>query len=226
MARAVLFDVDGVLIHSMFHPDPARCRRWDSHLKEDMGISPEDFQGFFPKWNDPVLRGRVSLVDQLEKFLPTIGYCGSPLNFIAYWLNTDTQLNQQLMRDIKQLSQNADVELYLATNQEHLRAYHLWNHLGFSHIFKDMFYAARLGEAKPDPAYFTAVDNLLGPQQQKPLFFDDTKKVVDAANAHGWDACLFDTAADFTSHPWVKSQIQTGLNRRHPPSTSAMQMPI
>ncbi|VAW17874.1 hypothetical protein MNBD_ALPHA12-1208 [hydrothermal vent metagenome] len=207
MARAVLFDVDGVLIHSMFHPDPSRCRRWDLHLKEDMGISPEDFQAFFPQRNAPVMRGEISLVEQLADFLPTIGYTGSPLDFIAYWLNTDTQLNHQLIQAIKLLARNADVELYLATNQEHLRAFHLWDRLGFSHIFKDMFYAARLGHAKPDNAYFDAVDRLLGPQDQPPLFFDDTKKVVEAAIAHGWDACLFDVTADFTSHPWVMDRI-------------------
>jgi len=208
MTRAILFDVDGVLIHSMFHPDPGRCRRWDRHLEEDMGISPEDFQGFFPERNDPVLRGKVSLVEQLADFLPSIGYTGSPLDFVAYWLNTDTQINLQLMRAIKLLAQYADVELYLATNQEHLRAFHLWNHLGFSHVFADMFYAARLGEAKPDRGFFQAVDRLLGPREQPPLFFDDTPKVVEAANSHGWEACLFDVTADFTSHPWVQSQLK------------------
>ncbi len=205
--RAVLFDVDGVLIHSMFHPDPARCRRWDQHMKEDMGVEPEDFVGFFAGRFGPIIRGQKSLISELESFLPTIGYSGSPMTFLSYWLKNDTHLNMALLKAIKTLARSPDTEIYLATNQEHLRAFYLWHNLGLSHIFADMFYAARLGEAKPDSAYFAAVDKLLGPGEQPPLFFDDGQNNVDAANAHGWEAVLFDQLADFTSHPYIATRM-------------------
>ncbi len=207
MPRAVLFDVDGVLIHSMFHPDPDRCRRWDRYMLEDLGVSREIMQDFFRENFHAVIRGKTSLLSELAYYLPTIGYTGSPMDFLAYWFKNDTHLNLPLLQAIKQLGKQPGVSLFLATNQEHLRAFHLWTNLGLSHIFQDMFYAARLGQAKPDMAYFVAVDQLLGKQEQPPLFFDDGEKNVAAANAHGWEGVLFDRLEDFTGHPWVTDQI-------------------
>jgi len=208
MPRALLFDVDGVLLHSMFHADPERCRRWDQHLLEDLGVSPEAFRQFFSNDFGRVIRGQSSLVARLEKFLPSIGYKKSPLDFIAYWFKNDTHLNTQLLDAIRNLARSTDVVLYLATNQEHLRAFHLWNVLGLSHTFNDMFYAARIGAAKPDKAYFKAVDVLLGPQVEPPLFFDDCPKNIDAASAHGWEATHFNDLNDFTNHTWVMANTQ------------------
>lgn len=205
--RAVLFDIDGVLIHSMFHPDPERCRRWDLHMEYDLGISRAEWKAFFGSRFADIVRGKKSLITELADFLPTIGFEGSPMTFLAYWLKHDNQINLQLIDAIKRLAKNPDTEIYLATNQEHLRAMHLWTNVGFSNIFKDMFYAARFGEAKPDKAYFEAVDAQLGPQTQPPLFFDDAQSNVDAANAHGWEAVLFDVTQDFTSHPWIAAHL-------------------
>ncbi|HHB82542.1 MAG TPA: hypothetical protein ENK61_03620 [Devosia sp.] len=213
MARAILFDIDGVLIHSMFHPDPNRARRWDRYMKDDLGIAREDWSDFFKQRFSSIVRGQTSLLSELANFLPTIGYNESPLTFLAYWLRHDNQLNLQLIEAVKQFSKSPDVQIYLATNQEHIRAFHLWTNVGFSHIFKDMFYAARLGEAKPDFAYFEAVDTLLGPQNAPPLFFDDGQNNVDAANAHGWEGVLFDQTADFTNHPWVKARLPAHIRK-------------
>ena len=77
--RAILFDVDGVVLHSLFHADPARRRRWDTHLLEDMGVEPAEFARFFDESFLAVIEGRKSLVTALEAFLPDIGYRGSPL---------------------------------------------------------------------------------------------------------------------------------------------------
>ncbi len=205
--RAILFDVDGVLIHSMFHPDLSRRRRWDQHMKEDMGVDPEDFVGFFHNRFGPIIRDQKSIIPELAQFLPTIGYTGSPLTFLSYWLKNDTHLNLGLVEAIKALDKSSEIEVYLATNQEHMRAFYLWHNVGLSHIFSDIFYAARFGQAKPDAGFFATVDHLLGPRNEPPLFFDDTPKVVEAANARGWEAVLFDVNADFTSHPWVNARL-------------------
>ena len=205
--RAILFDVDGVLIHSMFHPDLSRRRRWDQHMKEDMGVDPEDFVGFYKERFGPIIRDHKSIIPELAQFLPTIGYTGSPLTFLSYWLKNDTHLNLALVEAIKSLAKSPEIEVYLATNQEHLRAFYLWHNVGLSHVFRDIFYAARFGAAKPDKAFFEAVDTLLGPQSEPPLFFDDGQNNVDAANAHVREGGLFDTRADFSSHPFVRQRL-------------------
>lgn len=170
--RSILFDVDGVVIHSLFHPDPARQRVWSQHIEMDFDISRDSFNEFFRLNYADIVTGKASIVTAMDAFLPTIDADHiNSLDLLEYWFKNDTPVNRQLLDGIKKLKQKADVRLYLATNQEHLRAFYLWHDLKLSHIFDDMFYAARLGVAKPDPAFFQKVDHLLGPQSEAPLFF-------------------------------------------------------
>lgn len=206
--RAVLFDVDGVVVHG-FHADPARQRRWNAHLAEDLGIDPEAFNETFIRgpFARDVIPGRRSLVAALEETLPTLGFTGSPLTVIAYWLSRDSQLNLPLLDQIRRLRRRGDAGLFLATNQEHLRAAHLWGTLGLGHVFDDIFHSARLGAAKPHSDFFEAVSKRLAPQEQPPLLFDDSPAVVDAANAFGWEAVLYGEIGDFVDHPWIAPRI-------------------
>jgi len=207
MTRAIMIDVDGVMVHSHFHPDPARRRHWDEHMLIDMGVEPAVFKTLFTGGFDAAITGRTSLVETLDAFLPTIGYTGSTLDFIGYWLERDAEINLQLLDGLRRLRASGDVRLYLATNQEHLRANHLWNVLGLRHVFDDIFYSARLGVAKPAPDYFARIDARLGRQAIAPLIFDDSPKVIEAARQHGWEAALFQTMDDFTGHSWIAERI-------------------
>jgi putative hydrolase of the HAD superfamily len=207
--RALFFDVDGVVVHG-FHTRPERRRRWDDALSQDLGIEPSAFVEHFIRgpFERQVLLGQRSLVSALEEVLPKLGYAGSPMVLIDYWLSRDSQLNFQLLDLIARLRRTGIGPIYLATNQEHLRAFHLWSMLGLRMSFDDIFYAARLGVLKPQPAFFEAIDRQIGPQAEPPLFFDDSETVVQAARAHGWDAVLFDTIEDCAAHPWIAAQFR------------------
>jgi putative hydrolase of the HAD superfamily len=209
VSRSVLFDVDGVLVHGV-HAKPHLRRMWSTHLKDDLGVDEDQYvrefirEGFVRN----VMLDKRSLVAELEEWLPKAGYTGSPLSFIAYWLHRDSQLNQPLLAAIRRLRGAPGVgQLYVATNQEHLRAFHLWATLGLQHIFDDMLYAARLGAMKPDRAFFEAAAQRLGPQDEPPLMFDDSDEVVAAARAFGWEAAPYDRLEDFTTQPWVAERL-------------------
>jgi putative hydrolase of the HAD superfamily len=207
MPRAVLFDVDGVLIHG-FHVREEKRRRWDTHMAADLGIEPAMFYEHFVKDVLPdVLTGRKSLVRALEEALPLMGYRGSPMTVIAYWLRRDTQLNLQLVDLLKVLRAKGNVRLYMATNQEDLRALYLWDTLGLHHLFDDIFHAARLGATKPDRRFFEGVAERIGPQQQPPLMFDDMPEVATAAKAFGWEGVHADDFADIRNHPWIVEHL-------------------
>ena len=70
-----------------------------------------------------------------------------------------------------------------------------------------MFHAARFGALKPGRAFFERAANILGPQVEPPLFFDDSEEVVQAANAFGWEGVLYQDLADCTAHPWVSGML-------------------
>jgi putative hydrolase of the HAD superfamily len=79
----------------------------------------------------------------------------------------------------------------------------LWSRLGFSRLFDDIFYAARLGALKPQPEFFAAIDKAIGPQGEVPLLFDDSESVIEGARVHGWEAVLYDEIADCAGHPAI-----------------------
>lgn len=205
--RAILFDIDGVLVHSRFHPDVERRRFWDEHLLADLGVEPKRFQSMFGPGFEAVMTGERSLMEVLDAFLPTVGYNGSTLRFLEYWLERDTHLNYALVDQITRLRRSGDVRVFLATNQEHLRANYLWRELRLGHIFDDMLYAARLGAAKPSVAFFERAEAHLLDCDGTPLLFDDSESVVAGARDFGWEAVLFNDIEHLTDHPWVASRL-------------------
>ena len=121
--RAVIFDVDGVLVHG-YHARPELQRRWNETLLADLGVDPERFNAefIFDVFVKRVIIGQIGLVESLEKVLPRLGYHGSPMRFVSYWLTHDSNLNLPLIDAIRRLKARGDSSLYIATNQEHLRA--------------------------------------------------------------------------------------------------------
>jgi putative hydrolase of the HAD superfamily len=217
--RAVFFDVDGVVVHG-FHARADRRRRWDENLAQDLGIDPAAFTEQFicGPFQREVLTGRVSLVQALTDVLPKIGYHGSPMQLIDYWLRRDSQLNLQLLDLISALRRVGVGPIYLATNQEHLRAFHLWTGLGLNAYFDDIFYAARLGALKPAPAFFEGILRSIGKQAEPPLFFDDSEAVVAGVREFGWEGVLFDQIDDCAAHPWIRAALDRTLRSRPPNS--------
>jgi len=145
------------------------------------------------------VRGEGDLKEILTGLLPTLGYRGSIDAFVEYWFAKDSNINQDVLEIVKRLRQCEGVELYLATGQEHYRAAYLWNDLGLIELFDDIFYSARLGVPKHQAGFFAKInaklDILLS---ERPLFFDDSDRVVTVARAAGWDAHIFDTVEDLS----------------------------
>ncbi|KQX34065.1 hypothetical protein ASD04_17640 [Devosia sp. Root436] len=146
MTRAVFFDVDGVLVHG-YHARPELTRRWNENLLADMGVDPDRFtdEFIFDIFIKKVVVGETAIIDALERRLPRLGYRGSPMTFLHYWLSHDSTLNTDLIAVVRTLKAAGDIRLYIATNQDHTRAQWLWHTLELSELFEDIFYSARAG---------------------------------------------------------------------------------
>lgn len=208
MARAVLFDVDGVLVHG-YHARPEKQVRWNENLLADLRVDPERFNNEFiyDLFVKKVIVGQMSLFEALERVLPSLGYSGSAKAFVDYWLSHDSNVNERLVEVARRMKQAGGSRLFLATNQEHMRAQWLMQTLGFGDIFEDIFHSARVGHAKPAKPFFDWVNNRLGRQAESPLFFDDREEIVSAARGHGWEAVLYRELEDVTMHPWVRERL-------------------
>ena len=88
-----------------------------------------------------------------------------------------------------------------------MRAQWLWQELKFRELFEDMFYLAGIGHIKPSKPYFDRIDQQLGRQEERPLFFDDRDEVVVGARLLGWEAILYNELDDVTAHPWIAGQL-------------------
>jgi putative hydrolase of the HAD superfamily len=208
VTRAVLFDVDGVLVHG-YHARPEKQVRWDRTMQADLGVDPARFKAEFIDdiFIKKVIVGQMSLLEALDRTLPRLGYRGPSMAFAGYWLSHDSNVNQPLLDVVARLKA-AGTPLYVATNQEHMRAQWLWQQLKFGELFDDMFHSARIGHMKPARPYFDWIDNRLGRREAPPLFFDDREDVVKGANAHGWEAVLYDEIDDVLNHPFIADRLK------------------
>lgn len=208
MTRIVLFDVDGVLVNG-YHARPEKHVRWNENLLADLGVDPERFnrEFIYDLFVKKVVVGQMSLLEALERTLPGLGYRGPAMAFVGYWLSHDSNVNEPVLDVVRRLRDAGGSRLFLATNQEHMRAQWLWQTLKFGEVFEDMFHSARVGYAKPSKPYFDWVNSRLGRQDEKPLFFDDREDIVKAAQAAGWEAVLFNDITDATGHPWIAERL-------------------
>lgn len=184
----LMLDVDGVLITGR----PSDGAFWATGLDQDLGLNPEDIQAqfFAPYWADVVL-GRRDLMDCLHAIWPGLGVDVSAEAFVRYWFAMDARVDQAVMSACADLRGHGH-KVFLATNQDHMRAGYILNDLGLKEHVDGIFYSAAMGVKKPDAAFFAKA----GAGVTAPFLLDDTAANVDAARQAGWDAEQWQTGMD------------------------------
>ncbi|HEY0152964.1 MAG TPA: HAD-IA family hydrolase [Longimicrobium sp.] len=182
--KALMVDVDGVLVDGR----PEDGRHWQTSLDEDLGFTSETLhEAFFaPYWGDIVL-GRAGLMEHLTTALQRIAPHVSPAEFLSYWFEKDSRLATALLQELS-LVRSAGIPVYLATNQEHLRAAYLMEKLRLAEHVDGIFYSASLGAKKPDMEFFAKVQAAVGLNGDELLLIDDDRRNVEAALQAGWQA--------------------------------------
>ncbi len=179
-----MVDVDGVLVDGR----PEDGRHWHTSIEEDLGFTADALheQFFAPYWENIVV-GRAGLMEQLTTALPKIAPHVSPAQFVSYWFERDSRLVAPLLTALS-FVRAAGIRVYLATNQEHLRAAYLMEQLGLAEHVDGIFYSARLGAKKPDMEFFAKVQAAVGLRGEELLLIDDSRQNVEAAQKAGWQA--------------------------------------
>jgi putative hydrolase of the HAD superfamily len=183
-AKALMVDVDGVLVDGR----PEDGRHWQASLEADLGFTSDALhQHFFaPYWENIVL-GRAGLMEHLATALQKIAPHVRPAQLVAYWFQMDSRLAAPLLAELS-LVRAAGVRVYLATNQEHLRAAWLMEKLGLAEHVDGIFYSARLGAKKPDMEFFARVQAAVELRGEELLLIDDSRPNIEAAQRAGWQA--------------------------------------
>lgn len=183
-AKALMVDVDGVLVDGR----PEDGRHWQASLEEDLGFTSDALHEHFfaPCWENIVL-GRAGLMEHLATALQKIAPHVRPAQLVSYWFQMDSRLAAPLLAELS-LVRAAGVRVYLATNQEHLRAAWLMEKLGLAEHVDGIFYSARLGAKKPDMEFFARVQAAVGLCGEELLLIDDSRPNIEAARKAGWQA--------------------------------------
>jgi putative hydrolase of the HAD superfamily len=119
----------------------------------------------------------------LQKIAPHV----SATQFVSYWFSRDSRLAAPLLAELAFI-RAAGTKVYLATNQEHLRAAYLMDQLGLAAHVDGIFYSAALGAKKPDAEFFTKVEASVEASPDELLLIDDSLQNIQAAFDAGWHA--------------------------------------
>ncbi len=183
--RAVIFDVDGVLVEITF----------PTVLPDALRISSNDAKEFFAGPFVDCLLGSAQLRDVLPSYLAKWRWKGSFEEFTDFWFETESHVHCPTLELADRLRANG-LRCFLASTQEHLRAEYLEKKLGVGGRFERAFFSCRLGCQKPDREFYAAVTAEIGLRPNEILLLDDQASNVEGAVAFGWRAALFSIGDD------------------------------
>ncbi|MGX1196939.1 HAD family hydrolase [Parvibaculum sp. MBR-TMA-1.3b-4.2] len=184
MVRCLMLDVDGVVVTGR----PEDGRSWATDIERDLGIAPDALHAHFfaPHWGDIVI-GRKPLLDALAESLPALSSSVTAQDFIDYWFEKDARLDKAVLAACDEL-RGRGINVFLATNQEHMRAAYLMDRLALRDHVDGIIYSAGIAARKPDRAFFDAAEKISGAAPHDILLVDDTRANIDAALDAGWTA--------------------------------------
>jgi putative hydrolase of the HAD superfamily len=188
MIKALLFDVDGVLVNG---------ERFSVHLERNYGIDQNKTIAFFKGEFKECILGKKDLKKILPKYLKSWGWKKSVEDFLNYWFKSEHSINEELMDYIKKLKHKG-FQCYIATNQEKYRIEYLLDKMGFADNFDKIYASSHLGFKKPDLKFFEKLfTDLKNIEKDEILFWDNSIINVEAAQEFGIKAELYTDFADF-----------------------------
>jgi len=182
--KILMVDVDGVLVHGR----PSDGLPLFTYLEQDLGLPLTMLQQAFfkPYWQD-IVTGRDALEPRLTEVLGEIAPQLQAKTLIDYWFENDSRLDHGLLQDLAALRTDG-AKMFLATNQEHMRAAYLMETLQLSQRFDGIFYSAALGHQKPAAEFFQLATEGAGFAASEIGFIDDVAANIEAARQFGWKA--------------------------------------
>jgi putative hydrolase of the HAD superfamily len=180
----LMLDLDGVLIRGRAGDGSL----WTTDLERDLGVPVAALQDVFfrPYW-DAIVTGELELISCLERCLPDIAPRVAARDLIAYWFSRDAYIDHTLLEKVDRIRAQGG-QVYLATNQEHLRIQYVLDELGVRSHVDGCFHSASLGYAKPSAGFYDSVYARVGVARSRLLLIDDNLENIRAALAARWRA--------------------------------------
>lgn len=200
--KAIIWDFDSVI---NAHEDENGFI-WHRDLEADWSLDKDKMQEavFGGDKFDPVILGKKPLDSHLIEVCPDHFHSGNVQDFMSYWFNRDIYLDEDTL-SLAARCADQGFDNHIGTNNEPLRAHHIWEVTGMKDRFDRLFTSGHMGLAKPETAYYQHIENTLGLKAGGLMMIDDKLENVKAAQELGWRGHHFTTAAN------LRSQIETFL---------------
>jgi putative hydrolase of the HAD superfamily len=188
--KAIIFDVDGVLIHSK---DESGKYLWQKNIQMDLCLNSEQVFKIYSSadWI-LVMKGFLSMQQHLKNVFTELNIALSIDEFIEYWLNLDFNLNTEILQEIKSIK---GPKLYIGTNQDSLRTAFLQER--FATYFDGFFSSCEIGAIKPELKFFKHIESNLSLQAKDIVFIDDSLSHIQAAVQLGWTCHHYENIEKF-----------------------------
>jgi putative hydrolase of the HAD superfamily len=186
-AKVLMLDVDGVLVTGR----PQDGKHLFADLEADLGVSRSLLQAaFFDVYWQQIVVGKVALKPRLSAVLGKIAPQVDAQRLIDYWLVNDSRIDADVLAAVDILRQGG-TKVFLATNQEHLRARYLMETMGLGARVDGIIYSAALGYRKPMPEFYRLATERAAVVPQQIVLVDDVLANIEAARTAGWNAVLW-----------------------------------
>jgi putative hydrolase of the HAD superfamily len=181
----VLFDADGVFQRT---PDDFLVRLTAAVLGPDADPHEPLLMEIFNA-EVPALSGQEDFAVALAPVLQKWNARCDARSLMTVWEKID--VDQSMLALIAEL-RAAGVTCAVASNQQHYRATHMSERLGYAKHFDHEFYSCHLGHAKPSAEYFREILRRGGFDPARTLFLDDREQNVRGAQSVGIHAVHFE----------------------------------
>ncbi len=184
--KAILFDVDGMVI---------RSKKFSDQMRECYGVSWDTMKPFFNGPFQTCKTGHADLREELSKAVQEWNWHDSVESLMKFWFEGGLEVNEQMTNLVSELRENG-TRCYLSTNQEKYRLAFLRDEVGLGSLFDDIFSSCEIGYTKSDAAFFEHVYKTLHTQdpslqRSEILFTDDHEENTAVAQQSGFQTHLY-----------------------------------
>ena len=184
MIKAILFDLDGVIIHREGFFSERLAKQQNLDLETD--VSPF-FQGEFKD----CLTGRKNLRDVLVPWLLKWKWQGDIDSFLTFWFESERDIDNTMLEEIENLK-NKGVRIFLATDNEVNRLDYVLDTLGLRSYFEGIYGSALIGYKKSAREFWEKIlSSLPELKPEEILFIDDDPKNTQLAAEFGLKTITF-----------------------------------
>ena len=183
MIKAIVFDVDGVLVinKEVFSQIYAKKHK----------LSAEEMAPFFKGPFQECLIGKADLKEILNTHVHRVfRHKGSIDEFLDIWFRSEHNVDEKVIAFVRELRKRG-LTVAIATNQEKYRTKYIQDVMGFGKHFHHIFSSAQIGHMKPSRDFFAHVQKSLNVAPDEILFFDDSVENVKGARSFGLNAHLY-----------------------------------